>query len=109
MNELNKKKEVVSVKAKKRKKLKISKFEKILYVFAIALLLLAPISIVFTKSTLSEINFKVEKMKKQVAAQEKTNESLEMKINELASLDNIKSVIKTEGLTYNNDNIKNIE
>ena len=87
----------------------MSKFEKILYVFAITLLLIAPISIVFTKSALSEINFKVEKMKKQIATKEKTNESLEMKINELASLDNIKSVIKSEGLIYNNDNIKNIE
>ena len=93
----------------KKKKLKIIKFEKILYTFTIALLLIAPISVVFTKSTLSEINFKVEKMKKEVASQEKTNESLEMKINELASLDNIKEVIKSEGLTYNNDNIKNIE
>ena len=93
----------------KKKKLKITKFEKILYVFTIVLLLIAPISIVFTKSTLSEINFKVEKMKKEIASYEKTNQSLEMKINELASLDNIKNVIKTEGLTYNNDNIKNID
>ncbi len=97
------------MKTRKKKKLKISKFEKILYVFTIVLLLIAPISIIFTKSALSEINFKVEKMKKQVASQEKTNESLEMTINELASLDNIKKVIKTEGLTYNNDNIKNID
>ena len=97
------------MKKTKKKKLKITKFEKILYVFTIALLLIAPVTIVFTKSTLSEINFKVEKMKKEIASQEKTNESLEMKINELASLDNIKNVIKTEGLTYNNDNIKNIE
>ena len=97
------------MKKTKKKKLKITKFEKTLYLFAILLLLIAPISIVFTKSTLSEINFKVEKMKKEIASQEKTNESLEMKINELASLDNIKDVIKTEGLTYNNDNIKNIE
>ena len=97
------------MKKTKKKKLKISKFEKVLYVFAIVLLLMAPVSIVFAKSTLSEINFKVEKMKKEIASYEKTNESLEMKINELASLDNIKSVIKTEGLTYNNDNIKNIE
>ena len=94
---------------KRKRKLKITKFEKVLYVFTIALLLMAPVSIVFTKSALSEINFKVEKMKKQIASQEKTNESLEMKINELASLDNIKNAIKTEGLTYNNDNIKNIE
>lgn len=97
------------MKKRKKKKLKINKFEKVLYVFAITLLLMAPISIVFTKSALSEINFKVEKMKKLVQNQEKTNESLEMKINELASLDNIKNVIKNEGLTYNNDNIRNID
>ena len=66
-------------------------------------------SIVFTKSALSEINFKVEKMKKEIASREKTNEGLEMKINELVSLDNIKDVIKNEGLSYNNDNIKNID
>ena len=92
-----------------KKKLKVTKFEKVLYVFAIVLLLIAPISIVFTKSALSEINFKVEKMKKEIASKEKTNEGLEMKINELVSLDNIKNVIKTEGLSYNNDNIKNID
>ena len=97
------------MKTRKKKKLKISKFEKILYVFTIVLLLIAPISIIFTKSALSEINFKVEKMKKEIASKEKTNEGLEMKINELVSLDNIKDVIKTEGLSYNNDNIKNID
>ena len=92
----------------KKKKLKITKFEKVLYVFAVALLVIAPVTIVFTKSALSEINFKVEKMKKEIASREKTNEGLEMKINELVSLDNIKEVIKTEGLSYNNDNVKNI-
>ena len=97
------------MKKQKKKKLKISKFEKVLYIVAIALLLMAPISIVFTKSTLSEINFEVEKLKKEIASREKTNESLEMKINELASLDNIKDVIKKEELNYNNDNIKNID
>ncbi len=93
----------------KTKKLKITKFEKVLYTIAILLMLMAPISIVFTKSTLSEINFEVEKLKKEIANREKTNESLEMKIHELASLDNIKEVIKAEGLSYNNDNIKNID
>ena len=97
------------MKKTKKKKVKISKFEKVLYVFALVLLLIAPISIVFTKSALSEINFKVEKMKKEIDSKEKINEGLEMKINELVSLDNIKNVIKTEGLVYNNDNIKNIE
>ena len=97
------------MKNKKKKKLKMSKFEKVLYTVAIFLLLMAPVSVVFTKSTLSEINFEVEKLKKEITTREKTNESLEMKINELASLDNIKNVIKKEGLTYNNDNIKNID
>ena len=97
------------MKKHKKKKLSITKFEKVLYVFAITLLLMAPISIVYTKSTLSEINFKVEKMKKVIAAQEKTNEGLEMKKNELTSLDNIKNAIKNEGLMYNNDSIRNID
>lgn len=96
------------MKKTKKKKLKISKFEKILYVFVMTLLLLSPLSIVYAKSNLSEINLKVEKMKKIISNQEKTNEGLEMKINELVSLDNIKKVIKAEGLSYNNDNIKNI-
>ena len=94
---------------KNKKCVKLTKFEKIIYSFAVLLMIVSPMVIVFTKSTLSEINYKVEKMKKSISAQEKTNEGLEMKINELASLDNIRDAIKKEGLTYNNENIKNIE
>ena len=94
---------------KKKRKVKVTKFERVLYAFAIFLALIAPITIVFTKSTLSQINFEVEKMKKNIATQQKTNEILEMKINELVSLDNILEVIKEEGLKYDNDSIKNIE
>ncbi len=94
---------------KKNVKIKITKFEKILYAFTVLLIIISPIVIVWTKSTLSEINYKVEKMKKSISTQEKTNESLNMKINELVSLDNIQKVIKSEGLTYNNENIKNID
>ena len=94
---------------RKKKKVKVTKTERFLYILAILLILIANITIVFTKSTLSEINFKVEKIKKTIENQKKTNESLEMKINELASLDNILEIIKQEGLKYNNDSIKNIE
>lgn len=94
---------------KKKKKIKISKFEKFLYTLAILLIISSPVVIVFTKSTLAEINYEVEKMKKEIKSQEKENESLEMKINELASLENIQKVIKDEGLVYNNDKIKNID
>ena len=88
---------------KRKAKVKVTKFERVLYFLAILLVLVAPITIVFTKSTLSEINFKVEKMKKNIETQKKTNESIE-----IASLDNILDVIKKEGLEYNNDSIKNV-
>lgn len=94
---------------KKKKKVKISKFEKFLYTLTCFLLLVSPIFIVFTKSTLSEVNYEVEKIKREIASQKKENESLKMKINELASLENIQKVIKDEGLVYNNDSIKNID
>ncbi len=94
---------------KKKKKIKISKFEKVLYTISVLLLIASPVVIVFSKSTLSEVNYEVEKLKKEIKNQEKENESLEMKINELASLENIQKVIKDEGLVYNNDKIKNID
>ncbi|MBQ8892515.1 MAG: cell division protein FtsL [Bacilli bacterium] len=94
---------------KKVKKNKLSPFEKFLYFIAIVLTILSPLVIVFFKSTLSKMNYDAEKLKKQIAVQEKENESLQMKINELASLENIQKVIKDKGLEYNNDNIKNID
>lgn len=94
---------------KVKKRLKMGKFEKLLYTFAIVLSVSLPISIVFSKATLAQINFEVEKTKKEIANQTKTNESLSMKINELASLDKIEEVAKNEGLSYNNDNIKTVE
>ena len=50
---------------KVKKKYKISKFEKLIYSLSVFLLVISPISIVFSKATLSEINFEVEKQKKQ--------------------------------------------
>ncbi len=88
---------------------KVSHFEKLIYVLAIFLISLSPLVIVFGKSTLSEVNYEVEKIKKEIKSQEKQNESLQMKINELASLENIQKVIREEGLAYNNDNIKNVD
>ena len=94
---------------KKKKKVKISRLEKSLYTITLILIAIAPIMIVFEKSTLSKVNYDVEKIKTKISVQEKENESLQMKINELASLENIQKVIKDEGLIYNNKNIKNID
>ena len=92
-----------------KKRLKISKFEKMLYSIAIFLLVISPISVVFSKATLAKVNFEVEKQKKEIAAQKKTNESLSMTIDELASLTKIQEVAEQQGLSYNNNNIKSIE
>lgn len=92
-----------------KKRLKMSKFERLLYIFTIFLVTLTPLSIIFAQATLSEINYKVEKTKKQIAIQTKKNESLQMKIDELASLDKIKEVAKENGLVYENDNIQNVK
>lgn len=97
---------------KKKKKIKherVGKFEKLLYTFALILVLSSPFLIVFMQATLSKINIEVEQVKKEIKIQEKKNESLSMKINELASLDKIIEVAREQGLSYNNDNIKSVE
>ena len=93
---------------KKKKRLKISKFERMIYSIAIFLLVISPVSIVFSQSTLAKINFEVEKQKKEISAQKKTNESLSMTIDELASLTKIQEVAEQQGLSYNNNNIKSV-
>ncbi len=91
-----------------KKRLKMSKFERLIYTFTLVLVLLTPFALVFSQATLSEVNFEVEKLTKSIDTQEKKNESLTMKINELASLEKIQEVAKEQGLTYNNKNIKSI-
>lgn len=94
---------------KKKKKKGFTKLEKFLYKSCLTISVFMLIGIVFTSATVSKMNIELQKMSKEVESQEDTNESLAMKINEMASLDNIKSVSKDLGLAYNNDNIKTIE
>lgn len=93
---------------RKTKKLKFLKGEKLMYFLLVFLIVAIPIWNVFTQALLSKSNIEVERLKKKIASQGKINESLNMQINELASLDNVKSVADEYGLSYNNDNIKNI-
>ena len=95
-------------KKKMKKQLKMSKTEKFLYTLAVFLLLVSPLSIVFSKATLAKINFEVEQQKKEIEKQEKTNESISMTIDELASLTKIQEVAANQGLSYNNNNIKTV-
>ena len=93
----------------KNKKRKTNKIEKIIYTFTVIMALTFPLVSVFSKSTLSKVNYDVESIKDEISCQEKSNESLQMQINELASLENLESVAKDKGLSYNSDSVKTIE
>lgn len=95
--------------SKKRKvKKKKSNFNKLATVIVVFIISLA-ITRVSLTAYLSKINYDVEIEKKQITEQRKTNESLTMAINELASLAKIEEVAEDEGLRYNNKNIKTIK
>ena len=92
---------------KKRKQpRKLLRVEKWCLTGILIMIFIFPLINLFVSSILSENNLQVEKVKKEIVAQEKKNQSLMMKINELASLDNIQAVAKENGLAFNNKNIK---
>ena len=87
--------------SRRRKK----KFEKSMVSLTFCAIFCVFISIFFVKARLSCVNIEVEKLKKNISKQEKINESLTMKVNELKSLANIDIIAENEGLSYNSDNI----
>ena len=54
-------------------------------------------------------NSELQRLKTKIEAQEELNAGIQMKINELASLDNALEVANKLGLEYNNSNIRVIE
>lgn len=90
---------------KKNNKVKFLKGEKFFLFLIILFGTLAPILTVSSKSILSRSNIELERIKKKVERQENINDSLEMQVNELASLSSIQDIAKEYGLSYNNDNI----
>lgn len=91
--------------AKKKKKSKITKGEKLLYFYAsFAFILMLGIKI-FCGAQVGELKMNIEEIKYNIDSQSKTNESLTMKVNELTSFENVKKVVQEMGLAYNNENI----
>ena len=91
--------------AKKGKKVKLLKGEKMMYTLLLVLIVAIPLFNVYTSSLLSETNNEVEKFRKNIERQELVNQGLSMQIDELASLENIQNVADNFGLSYNNSNI----
>lgn len=79
-----------------------------MYVLIALSIVLFPVFTVFTKAILSESNISLEQIRSKIETQEGKNESLSMQVDELASLDKIQEVAGERGMTYNNNNIKNI-
>lgn len=90
---------------KTRKRVKLCGVDRLMIMVIALLIVFTPVLVVYSKSTLSESNIEFERIKRKVEKQESINESVAMKINELASLSNIQDVAKEHGLDYNNDNI----
>ena len=92
-------------KSTSKKGIKFKKGEKLIIAVLSLLALMTPVMVVYTSATLSSSNIEVEKMKKKIEKQENVNSSLSMQVDELASLSAIQDVAKSNGLSYNNDNI----
>lgn len=91
------------------KKKKKREFERKLNKAFMSLSILLIMGILFGQITLSKMNLEVQNLEKKVQTKRDENQSLVMKINEIASLDNIQNISNEMGLAYNNDNIKTIE
>ena len=93
------------MKAPKKKKLKLLKGEKIMYLILLLLVVSIPVANVFSKALVSETNIKAERLRSKIEKQNNANESLEMQINELVSMENIQKIAEEYGLSYISDNI----
>lgn len=97
------------MKKNKKGKKGLTKLEKFLYKSSITMAIFLLMGIIFTSASVSKLNVELQNINKKVESQKDTNESLTMKINEMASLENIQGVSANLGLAYNNENIKTID
>ena len=75
--------------------------------FALVIILLI-VGIVCSETSLAQMNLDIQKLDSEVEKQRKRIESLNMKIDEMTSLDNIKEISERYGLSYHSENIKTI-
>lgn len=94
---------------KKKKKKKLCKFEKFMYKLCIFLTISLVVLIICSETSLARINLDVQKLNDKVDEQTKLNESLEMKIDEMTSLERIKKISEEYDLSYNSEQIKTID
>ena len=94
---------------KTNRKAKFSTLEKIIYTTAMTMLFAFPFGLVNYQGQMNDLNIQAQNLTNQVNVQTRVNESIQMKISELASLENIEEPARVAGLQINNDNIKSIQ
>ena len=85
------------MKKNKRKRF-LSSVERGMYKFLLVVTVMLVVLIVFSETALARKNIDVQKLDKEVKEQQKVNDSLKMKIDEMTSLDNINKI--SIGYTY---------
>ena len=93
------------MKKNKKSKFRITKGEKFIYDLGIFSAIAIIFIQVFCGASIGNLNLSVEHLKGDINNEEKKIESLNMKVSELTSFDNVKDIVKDMGLAYNNDNI----
>lgn len=90
---------------RKARKVRITKGEKLIYMSGFICMLGTILLQVFCGANISHLNMSIEQIRYEITEQDKKNESLSMKVNELTSFSKVEGVVKEMGLAYNNDNI----
>ena len=79
--------------ARKKTKLRITKGERLLYVSGFLAFIAAIMLQIFCGASIGNLKMSVEKLNFEITDQNKTNESLAMKVNELTAFDKVKDVV----------------
>ena len=96
------------MKVKKTRKMRITKGERLLYLAGSMAFVATLVLKIFCGANMGNLSINVEKLKYNIDTQNKKNESLTMKVNELTSFSKVSDVVKDMGLAYNNENIVTI-
>jgi len=91
---------------KKQKKYVVASCEKRITAFIVIAIIGILLCNFIGQAMLQSSNSELQRLKSKIKSQEELNASIQMKINELASLDNALEVADNFGLEYNNDNIR---
>ena len=93
---------------KKKKVNKKNRREKTLYRCFVITTIFLIMGIIYSRAMLGKINLEIQELSDIIKEESDDNQSLAMKINEMVSLDKIRTVSSEQGLYFNNNNIRTV-